>query len=327
MSKRPQEHQDLQRTGVLGIHHVSLSVRDVEAAAEFYQATTSMQRLQAPSIAGEQLVTPERSAVIKAPNGFIELMQFKDNAGPQGPAALAVEGPGITHVCYQSPAQLELYRRFEGANARPVSRGNPPVDLNGRGVVYAYARDADNIMFEVEQLDEPRFKGPIWLAHVALVSHDIDRLVDFYRDLLGVEPYGRANKLGGPRWDEVTGLDGVRVRAAWFNTGNMVLELWQYLSPATPVPGEALPFTGIGYNKIAIEVGDLADECARLARNGVVLLDAPVEKNGVTEACLRDPDGNLLSLLQAGPSAIASVINLAKIDWLPSPAAPDSSSG
>jgi len=98
--------------------------------------------------------------------------------------------------------------------------GEPPIDLNGAGVRYAYARDADDIMFEVEQVDAPRFDGPIWLAHVALVSHDIDRLVDFYRDLLGVEPYRRANTIKGSRFDEVTGLDDVRVRAAWFNTVN-----------------------------------------------------------------------------------------------------------
>ena len=50
-------------------------------------------------------------------------------------------------------------------------------------------------MLEVEELDKPRFEGPIWLAHIALVSPDIDRLVAFYRNLLGVEPYQRANKM------------------------------------------------------------------------------------------------------------------------------------
>ena len=28
----------------------------------------------------------------------------------------------------------------------------------------------------------------------------------------------------GPRFDEVTGIENVRIRAAWFNTGNMVIE-------------------------------------------------------------------------------------------------------
>ena len=37
----------------------------------------------------------------------------------------------------------------------------------------------------------------------------------------------------GPRFDEVTGIENVRIRAAWFNTGNMVIELWQFIHPAT----------------------------------------------------------------------------------------------
>ena len=41
-----------------------------------------------------------------------------------------------------------------------MSVGNPPIDLNGAGVRYAYACDQDNIMFEVEELDQPRFRGP-----------------------------------------------------------------------------------------------------------------------------------------------------------------------
>ena len=173
-------------------------------------------------------------------------------------------------------------------------------------------------MFEVEELDQPRFEGPIWIAHIALACEDIDRSVEFYRDLLGVEPYGRANKVMGPRFDEVTGIENVRIRAAWFNTGNMVIELWQFIHPATPRADQAPDFCEAGHNKIALEVEDLAAELNRLAAMGVTLVHPAYESNGMTEAYLRDPDGNLLSLLEVDTGA-TSIADLPRIDWLPSP--------
>jgi hypothetical protein len=71
------------------------------------------------------------------------------------------------------------------------------------------------------------------------------------------------------------------VRAAWFNTGKMVLELWEYVTPKTPPPGKPLPFDQLGYNKYAFEVGDLQQERTRLERAGVEFLGDTVEDNGM----------------------------------------------
>jgi len=44
-----------------------------------------------------------------------------------------------------------------------------------RGVRYGYVRDADNIMFEIEQLDKQSFKSPVWIAHIALEDRNYNR--------------------------------------------------------------------------------------------------------------------------------------------------------
>ena len=305
-------------TSVLGLHHIGISVRDIDRAARFYSEATQLQRLEIDRISGELPIEPNRTAVLGGPNGFLELMQF-DNTDP---STRSVIGPGPTHVCYQAPAELALYKKFKSLGAKTVSVGNPPIDLNGRGVEYVYACDADNIMFEVEQLDTPRFEGPIWLAHIALACEDIDASVEFYRDLLGVEPYGRANKVTGPKFDQVTGLESVRIRAAWFNTGNMVIELWQFIEPTTPAANEPSQFSEVGYNKFSLQVGDLGVEHARLSALGFPMLNEPSEHNGVAELYTRDPDGNLLSLAQVGDSGV-SITEMETIDWLPSPQHPE----
>lgn len=320
-------------TTVKGINHVGLSVRDLSRTVEFYRSATTLELAgrrplsgrPAPSATGDPanggpanggpVSDPVDVAVMQGPNAYLELTQFAP-AATAGPRVLPVEGPGFTHICYQSPAPLELYTTFIDLQATPVSRAGAPIDLGGYGVLYGYARDADGIMFEVEQLDAPPFDGPIWIAHVALVSPDIDRLVDFYERLLGVAPYRRVNKVTGPRADEVTGLDDVRIRAAWFNVGNMVLELWQYVNPVTARPGEPAPFEAIGYNKFVFEVADLASEYERLTAAGVEFIGTPTGTNGGREVFARDPDGNLFGLQQLGPDDAHSIDRLRFIDWM-----------
>ena len=304
---------------IKGIHHIGIAVSDVEESVNFYQSVTALERHKQDNIAGYLPEPCENSAVLKGPNGHLQLMQF---AGDTDLTEVPVAGPGVTHLCLQSPAEDALFNQFLTNGATSVSKGGQPIDLNGQGVHYGYARDADNIMFEIEQLAEPRFEGPIWIAHIALVTPDLDRSVAFYRHLLGVETYGHANKVMGKRFDEVTGIEDVRVRVAWFNTGNMVLEIWEYVNPRTPDPDEPLPFSKLGYNKIALEVDDLHAELLRIKHMGVECLNEPEEVNGVTEIYFRDPDGNLLSLLEPTDNAQVSVSNLAQISWLPSPSNP-----
>lgn len=177
---------------------------------------------------------------------------------------------------------------------------------------YAYLRDCDGIMFETEHLVEPQFAGPVWLAHVALVSPDLDRLVDFYENLLGFKANRRTNKAAGPTFDDVADYDDVHIRAAWFDLSNMILELWQFVNPVTPAPGAPVPFEKIGYTKVAFEVSDIEKDCKRLVESGVEFLAKPVESAESTEVYARDPDGNLFSLIQPAPGSSISLDALKK---------------
>jgi catechol 2,3-dioxygenase-like lactoylglutathione lyase family enzyme len=313
------ESQKLIPSTIKGMHHVGVAVSDVAKSLDFYQSTTSLDRLDRDRVSGFLPESPAQSAVLKAPNGYLQLMQFE---GAADITEVPVEGPGVTHLCFQSPAEDALFSKLIDHQATSVSIAEPPIDLGSVGVRYGYARDADNIMYEVEQLDEPPFEGPIWFAHIALATPDLDRSVAFYRNLLGVETYRHANKVIGPRFDEVTGIKDVRLRVAWFNTGNMILEIWQFITPKTQEASAPLPFNKIGYNKFALEVGDLKAECQRLRDMGVEMLNEPSEENGVTEVYARDPDGNLFSLLEINSDAVPSVTDLKQISWLPSPSNP-----
>ena len=307
------EHQAA--TTIRGIHHVAISVADLEAAVAFYTGTMGLERVDGGAFCtpadGESAVA---SAVLAGPNAYLELNRFAD--APPAPAdGVPVEGPGFTHICFQCPAPEGLYYRAREQGARVVSLGDDPVDLGGYGVRYAYLRDADATMFEIEQIDAPKFDTPVWLAHVALVTADIDRLVDFYRAVLGIEPKRRVNKVTGPRVDEVTGLPDARARAAWFWFDNMLLELWEYLSPPTPVAETPPAPRTIGYTGYLLEVADVGAERERLRTLGVELVGDLTSVPSGRCQYVRDPDGNLFGLLELSQDEPRTLAARARITW------------
>ena len=83
-------------------------------------------------------------------------MQF---AGEVDATEVPVEGPWRhSPLLTITPAKNALFDKLIKHKAKSVSTGNPPIDLNEAGVRYGYVRDADNIMFEIEQLDKQSFK-------------------------------------------------------------------------------------------------------------------------------------------------------------------------
>jgi catechol 2,3-dioxygenase-like lactoylglutathione lyase family enzyme len=306
------------RSNVIGIHHIAMSVSDLKASVDFYS--------HALGISAEHLIATQQdngvsaygassnSALMTFPNGYLKLSEY-DRSDLPSTAVVPVKGPGITHVCYQSPTQENIYQRLMDLGATPVSRGKEPVHLLGQGVYYAYARDRDGIMYETEHLDRSPFEGSIWFSHVALVSPDLDRLVEFYGLLLNAEPSRRTNRASGPTFDEVADYDDVMIRAAWFDVGNMILEMWQFVNPSTPEPKQPPAFEALGYNKVAFEVSDLEKEVERLSEQGIEFLAPLGSSEDGLEACLRDPDGNLVSLIQPRERTGRSVRHLKQKTW------------
>jgi catechol 2,3-dioxygenase-like lactoylglutathione lyase family enzyme len=296
-----------------------MSVTDLKASVEFYSEALGVRLQNTPDTmrtedASLGFSTTRNSAVLAFPNGYLKLSEY-DRSDFSPPPVLPVKGPGITHVCYQSPASEDIYQRLINGGATTVSRGEQPVHLLGQGVYYAYARDHDGIMYETEHLDHAPFEGPIWFSHAALVSPDLDRLVEFYSLLLDAKPNRRTDRASGPRFDEVAGYDNVMIRAAWFDIGNMILEMWQFVNPVTPQPQRPSAIEDVGYNKVAFEVSDLQKEFERLTALGVRFLSSPATSFDGWEVCLRDPDGNLISLIQPKTQDDLSVSHLKQKTW------------
>ncbi len=305
---------------VRGVSYVGVSVSDLTRSSEFYSSSANlvevdrtrfMSNAAINRIAGRSNVVAE-TRLLRGGNAQIRLMQFKNpSAAARMSAPMPVQGPGITHICHQSPASKPLYPRFIAAGGKPVGRGSgEPIRLVPEVPVrYAYARDADGVMFENEimEIDPPPFDHRI--GHVAIATTDIERTVRFYNTLLGRLPRERRFNLARPTLDQAANLDNVKVSVAWYTIGNLELEVWQYLNPAPTPLDKPRPIDAPGYNMIVLDVSDLAAASAQLAAAGAVIEGKPVAMDGGHMAFGRDPDGNLIGLLASPPGSAFSSAN------------------
>lgn len=304
---------DKTATLIKGVSYVGVTVSDVERSAGNYRYAASLAERDRAELTGVdafeafagQAVTA-KTRLLESTNAQLRVMSFVDAQGQPVVApnhgAVPVNGPGFAHVCFQADGEKGFYSKFLERGAQPL--GNPEmVTLNPRNpVLYAYAKDVDGVLFEVEHIDVSRVPpdslkpGFHRIRHISLGTPDMERAVAFYSKLLGVPSPRRAGGeagLSGPPFDDVSGLPGTRIQMAWFQAGNLEVEVIHYLShPAEPA--EPRPLTAPGYSMIVFEVDDVAAAARVVEDAGGTVVSEPEAVDGGTILFGRDPDANLL---------------------------------
>lgn len=328
---------------IKGVHHVGITVSDIDQTIAFYSAAVPFEVIERGKIPASTFpaeILKQRTgeldvALIRTPTVFIQLLDT-DLESAAEPNRRPVEGPGYTHICFQSPSTAPKYDRFKAIGMDMLSRGDGPIDLGGYGVTYAYGYDPDGIMIEMEQLDpaviatqgelgRKRMQHPAWVTHVANVPGDKASMVAYYSKVLGYGPRREIPLTRRKTIDDVVDIDDVEVSASWFDTGNFELEFWHYHKPQTPHRFTRRMMDEIGYNSVVFEVTDLACTIARLEPEGIVFAGETFELNGWKKRYARDPEGNLLAF-QERLSAPADR-SIDDMLWLKDRPAPPASTG
>lgn len=305
-------------TTLMGVNHIGLSVKDLDATLAFYQSVTNFELIHRETVSNSQAAdelfgvdnVEYEIAVLEAPNMLFEFIEFKHNAN-KIVEVMPVYGPGMTHTCFQSTTDDSVYGRFKEAGASMLSRGDDAVDLGGYGVYYAYGYDPEGNMFEMELLDP----GPLatvpkkvewleqghrsWMTQVALVTHDINRLTNWYAKIMEFSPYRVGEYADHPRMIEVADIDNLSLMASWFRMDDRAktMEFWQYQNPVTPTYMGKRGVTDFGYS-YSIEVGDIQAEYTRMQALGVEFVSEPVLMDEFWQVYANDIDGNVFALRQ-----------------------------
>lgn len=104
------------------------------------------------------------------------------------------------------------------------------------------------------------------------------------------------------------GFEGVELHGGWFRVAPFYsLEFWQFTSPVTKARTELPPLDRIGYNLIAMETTDIDADFARLKSQGLILETGIVDTQDGQAFYFRDPDGNLLALMEFAPGSKLSL--------------------
>lgn len=293
---------------IRGISYVGISVSDVDRTADYFAnagGLIEVERSDLHGIALDRIAGKKVSAktrTLRSNSGQIRLMQFdRPAAAARAASIVPVQGPGITHVCFQAPDSKPIFPKFVAAGAKPLSRTGDLVQLRPDvPVKYAYLRDADGTMIEIEHLMLDNLKFDRRMRHVAIASLDIDRTVAFYSAVLGKAPRERRSNLVNKTLDVTADLADLKLDVAWFQVGNLELEIWEYLNPAPKPAIQPRPLEALGHNMIVFEASDPAVALRNLRDAGGVQVAAPSPVDGGQIAFGRDPDGNLIGFFRPG---------------------------
>jgi len=138
------------------------------------------------------------------------------------------------------------------------------------------------------------------IHHVAVSTPDLERIVAFYRDIIGAEAvYEGGWGKGSEIIDKIVGLEGSSCRQAMLKLHNAYLEFFEYQTPTPETKDSAYPPNNHGYTHFCIDVTDIDAEYERLSAAGVKFNIPPPKLGGGIRATYgRDPDGNIIELQQ-----------------------------
>jgi len=137
------------------------------------------------------------------------------------------------------------------------------------------------------------------MSHVGISVANLERSIEFYRDLLGMRVIQEVS-MRGPNYDAIMGLKGTDGRIAVLRTGNFEIELLEFQRPPSRPAESGRHVSDQGISHFAVHVEDAAGLYARLKAAGVRVHSAPVyfQSCATTAVYFCDPDGNYIEMIQ-----------------------------
>lgn len=132
--------------------------------------------------------------------------------------------------------------------------------------------------------------------HVGVTVTDLDTMVEFYRDQLGLDPLDRF-VVSGPALSDAVDVEGATGRFAHLDADGVRLELVEYVPAGNGRSAGRVNRPGATHLGLAVDDVDAA--YADLGADVRTLSEPRTTESGTRILFLRDPEGNLVELLEA----------------------------
>ncbi|MFC4550048.1 MULTISPECIES: VOC family protein [Halorussus] len=132
--------------------------------------------------------------------------------------------------------------------------------------------------------------------HFGVTVTDLDRAVEFYNEVLGLDVLDRFS-VSGEEFSKGVGVDGATGNFAHLDGGSARVELVEY-----DPEGDAHDTAHVnqpGAKHLGVAVDDLDRFYEELPSDVKMLSEPQTTASGTTICFLRDPEGNLVELLEA----------------------------
>ncbi len=124
---------------------------------------------------------------------------------------------------------------------------------------------------------------------------ELDRAVEFYRDVLGLAVIDRFT-VKGESFAKGVGVEGATGRFAHLDAGSARVELVEYDPEGTDQPSATVNQPGAKH--LGLEVDDIDAFYESLPADVETLSDPQTTESGSRIVFVRDPEGNLIEIIQ-----------------------------
>ena len=132
--------------------------------------------------------------------------------------------------------------------------------------------------------------------HVGITVSDLEETLPFYRDVLGLEVVDRFS-VGGEAFSDAVGVEGARGEFAHLEADGTRIELVEYDPEARGAPAAGLNQPGASH--VGLAVDDLEAFHADLPDDVATISEPRTTESGTSILFLRDPEANLIEVLEA----------------------------
>jgi len=137
------------------------------------------------------------------------------------------------------------------------------------------------------------------LGHICIVVEDINRSIEFYRDLLGLK-FIKYFVCEGDTVDKILGINNCKqIIAQLGENNNCLIELIEFDHPKGRKDSIIINENDIGIRHICFIVNDIFDVYKELSEKGIKFTSEPIKtESGQIYVFLRDPDNNSIEFMQ-----------------------------
>ena len=132
------------------------------------------------------------------------------------------------------------------------------------------------------------------LAHLNFVTNDLQKIIDFYVEKLGMQVKFTLNNKEGVPFGYYFGC-GNSTFLEFFDQA-MAVQMWGGKMEALSA--------GTIYKHFCLEITGLDAYCEKLCRKGLVVTQITTGMDNSRQAWVADPDGNAIELMEYGPSSL-----------------------